>query len=166
MATRQAVQSALAIVTKTKLATSTTRVGISSMVRLESTSDVHYSQNQAQRTEDIGRAEVFRAAIGHPLQDYVPSSDATNFIVSWPAHDDNPCDSLTRRMLNTLEGIRQSTAIQVTSPFYVMDGRGDKMASICIVPSQSKGSETDASVALDDWRSQEHWIDCHGALNQ
>lgn len=167
MTTRKAIQSALAKVTKTKLPTTTTRASISSMVRLESSTELTSLRHRPELSgeRDLGRAEVYRTSMGHPLQDYVSRSDASNFIVSWPAHD-NQGDSLTSRMLNTLEGIRQSTSIQVTPPFHILDGSGDKVASMCIVPSQNSAQDRDSSMTLDNWRSPGHWMDYYVALNQ
>lgn len=156
MTTRRITQSALAAMTRRKPSTVNSRASISSMMKIQCSSHPRsiYVQHEYsnEQQQDHSRAEVFRTAISHPLQDYVPTSDASNFLVTWPAQDDHG-DMLSARMLNTLEGIRQSTSIQVTPPFYVLDGRGDKMASMCIIPSTSDSQD-------------ESWMEYNVSLNQ
>ena len=169
MTSRRIAQSALAAITRRrKPLTATSQVSISSMVKMQCSShpqSIYVHHPHSSNEEDHSRAEVFRTAINHPLQDYVPSSDASNFIVTWPAHHDDG-DTLTARMLNTLEGIRQSTSVQVTPPFYVLDGRGDKMASMCIVPSTSHSRDGYNSTSSNEWQAPGPWMEYNLSLNQ
>ena len=161
-------QSALAAITRTRPPTATSRVSISSMVKMQCSNhppSIYVPPHHCNEQHDHSRAEVFRTAISHPLQDYVPASDASNFLVTWPAQED-PGDTLTTRMLNTLEGIRQKTSVQVTPPFYVLDGSGDKMASMCIVPSTSHSQDGCAATSCDEWLAPGPWMEYHMSLNQ
>lgn len=167
MTSRRIAQSALAAITKRKLPSVTSKVSISSMVKMQCSSHpqtVYVHDQYTNEEQDHGRAEVFRTAISHPLQDYVPASDASNFLVTWPAQNDH--DTLTARMLHTLEGIRQSTSIQVTQPFIVLDGRGDKMASMCIVPTTSRSQDDYFSTSGHDWPASGPWMEYNLSLNQ
>lgn len=110
---------------------------------------------------DVGRAELWRPTSINPFKDYVTESDTTNFMVTWPLSDES--SGLTKCMLDRLSSIRQSTTIQVTPPFHVLDGSGDKLASICIVPPV--GAKSAALELLDDWLPKGTWIERHSALN-
>lgn len=134
----------------------------SSLLRLEATGDSDtniWERFHKQNDGSTGLVEVSRAGTGHPLQDFVSENDASNFMVTWPLQKEG-VDGLTRRMLNSLDDIRQRIPIHVTPAFNVLDGRGDKMASLCVVSTTNKINEPDS------WASPREWTNQYAAINQ
>lgn len=119
------------------------------------------------------KAVVSQMEERNPYKDYVrPENEPSNIIVRWNIQQgENP--RLARRILKTLDNFQQKCessthSVQVTQPFYVLDGSGGHMASMCVV--QPKLTTTPMTIADNlpsaDHRSPKSWLNDYRALNQ
>jgi hypothetical protein len=88
--------------------------------------------------QDVSATQILRAGRNHPFkEDFVQGNDAaTSFLVTWPISSDGSRESLTARILTTLGDLRENADVQITPPFHILDGRGDKLATVCVQTSR------------------------------
>jgi hypothetical protein len=158
MASRRVVKEVLTFVGKGAHATSSSTRKASTLMRLKATigdsSDTESREWESKNDDKkISLSEVYRTESSHPLKDFVSENYASNFVVTWPLHDDG--DGLARRILDALDGMREGSSIRVTTPFHILDGKGDKMASLCVVTRL--GQTSNESIEPEGWGSPGEW---------
>jgi hypothetical protein len=102
----------------------------------------------------------------NPLKDFVDESNASGFIVSWP--DSENMRSLSGSILNTLDGIHRDSndAVRVTSPFFMLDGGGLRMGSMCIMKSPNSSKRLQMEANQDDYHIPGTWLKHYSTLHQ
>lgn len=153
--------------TKASLGTGSRR-SVSAMMRTEESfrdsadkSSMHHFDMQ----DEISATQIFRAGSSHPFkEDFVQGSDtAASFLVSWPLTRDveGSRDSFRASMLNALHALCENADIHVTPPFHILDGKGDKLATVCV---QTTRPDVLPESTRREGRSPGLWLQCCNAL--
>eukprot|EP00339_Tiarina_fusa_P024355 CAMPEP_0117030740 /NCGR_PEP_ID=MMETSP0472-20121206/22165_1 /TAXON_ID=693140 ORGANISM="Tiarina fusus, Strain LIS" /NCGR_SAMPLE_ID=MMETSP0472 /ASSEMBLY_ACC=CAM_ASM_000603 /LENGTH=156 /DNA_ID=CAMNT_0004738901 /DNA_START=141 /DNA_END=608 /DNA_ORIENTATION=- len=84
------------------------------------------------------------------LRDIVENRQLSGVVLSWPVQENKSMKQLSRRIMNHLDssfsGMQHET-LTTTRPFYMLDGQGRRLASMCLV----KGGSKIEDVVSDDY---------------
>eukprot|EP00934_Nitzschia_sp_Nitz4_P005561 Nitzschia sp. Nitz4//scaffold178_size73299//2768//3259//NITZ4_005689-RA/size73299-processed-gene-0.20-mRNA-1//-1//CDS//3329539092//5551//frame0 len=113
-------------------------------------------------------AQVQTISQRNAYKDYVRADgDASSYLITWPSKAGKDA-KVTKRFMNTLDNLSRnydndSQSVVVTSPFFVLDGKGGSMASMCVVTPKTPDNEDAATEVFSDSRSPESWINAYCA---
>ena len=149
---------------KLGLVATSRRHATSAMMRQEeptpdSQSAVTFPRRALDLQAENSAVDIFRVGKNHPLQeDFFQGTEmASTLLVSWkvPSDVDGPGDRLAHSgVLDALKTIWENADIQVTPAFRVLDGKGDKLGTVCMETNRSKGRvrvNKDALSRLQDY---------------
>jgi hypothetical protein len=95
------------------------------------------------------------------LKDAVDETNVSSVVVSWDVQDSAKVRNLSGNILNTLDGaLREShDMVTTTRPFYMLDGGGRRMGSLCLVRwSPSLIQRLDTRANQDDHQVPGTWL--------
>ena len=98
--------------------------------------------------QDVPKPEVER------LQSIVKDHDVTSVLLSWPVQDAESVSQVSSRIINCLNAtLREShgDSVRTTKPFYMLDGGGRRMASLCLVKNHPPTEQSIKAPAVDDY---------------
>lgn len=109
----------------------------------------------------VGNTEIHRVSeTSNAFKDYTSEHGASSFVIAWPVQEQKT-EEIAQELRENLEGCQglgsssSHSFIHMTKPFFMLDGRGDKMASVCLIQSpESDSRKRKDSLNLPFWLNE------------
>ena len=103
------------------------------------------------RPIELQGSEIPRNDLNH-LKDVVDDAGLSSVVVSWDVNYYDKVRSLSSSVLSTLDGaLREShDSVTTTRPFFMLDGGGRRMGSMCLVKSPSLFQRLSSSGIIEE----------------
>jgi RNase H-fold protein (predicted Holliday junction resolvase) len=102
-------------------------------------------------TEPLDPIELKKSNVPNPnlnyLEELVREHNVSSVVISWPVQESEKVKNVSGRILDTLDStLRESgDVVTMSCPFYMLDGGGPRMGSMCLIRASTENQSLDDS---------------------